>query len=212
MPVNRASPSPWPSLAAVLAVVLCVGAALAFAPWLDGYSHARHPLALLGAHGVPHATAFAALAYVLPGLLDAWVAVQARGRLPDTGGFGARLGVWMLAISALAFALQGLLPLDARDLDSAASRLHAAAWTLWWVAFVPGAALLAWGQARASMRSAPWFAGAALLVLLLLAALPQPLLPAAIAQRVALAAWLASYLVLSRGAASSAGSPPPAGR
>ena len=66
MPVNRASPSPWPSLAAVLAVVPCVGAALAFAPWLDGYSHARHPLALLGAHGVPHATAFAALAYVLP--------------------------------------------------------------------------------------------------------------------------------------------------
>ena len=57
----------------------------------------------------------------------------------------------MLAqLSALAFVAQGLLPLDPADADAHASRLHALAWMLWWIAFAPGALLLSVGMRRRS--------------------------------------------------------------
>ncbi|HZH43354.1 MAG TPA: DUF998 domain-containing protein [Lysobacter sp.] len=199
------------ALPAWLALASCVAAALVAGAALEGYSHARHPLALLGAPGLPGAAGFAVFGWMVPGLLAAWTAVRLRGRLPSPVRWGARLGCWMLALSALAFALQGLLPLDPRDLDSDASRLHAGAWMLWWVAYVPGAALLAWGLSRlpGGRARAPFLAAAALLVLVL-AALPQLLLPAALAQRLALLLWLLSFVVLSGSAASAPGSSPPA--
>ena len=49
-----------------LAALIGVGSALAFGAALDGYSHAQHPLALLGARGVPHALAFNVAGF-LPG-------------------------------------------------------------------------------------------------------------------------------------------------
>src|SRR3546814_1754845 len=74
------------------------------------------------------------LGFLLPGVLAALVAWRLRASLDDGAPWAARIGAWLALLSALAFAAQGLLPLDPRDLESDASRMHATMWTLWWVA------------------------------------------------------------------------------
>lgn len=127
------------------AAALHVAAVAGFGWALDDYSMARHPVALLGATGVPHALAFNLLALVLPGVLAAWVLLGLVWRLPPKAGLPLRLGVQMQMVAALAFIAMGLLPLDATDVDGPASGLHASMWMLWALAFMLGTALLAWG-------------------------------------------------------------------
>lgn len=192
---------------AVAATASCLGAILGFAAVLDGYSHASHPLGWLGGRSLPGATGFNLLAYVLPGLLLAVVGWRLRNTLPTDAPVAARLGSWLVLLSALAFAAKGLLPLDLEELDAGASRGHAVAWMLWWMAFVPGTLLL-WlglrrlpgrrGWARTCLVAAIVFPGIALFLPLLLA--PGH------AQRLALLAWLGWWLLaaarrLSRGEA-----------
>jgi hypothetical protein len=131
--------------AAVVAALLFTGAALVMAARVEGYSHVLHPLALLGAKPLPGAGLFNLLAFVLPGALVAWVAWRLRGMLPAAARWPARIGAQLLLLSALAFALQGVLPLDAGDLDGVRSARHAAAWMVWWIAFATGGLLLARG-------------------------------------------------------------------
>lgn len=182
-------------IAALLAALSCVAATLVCGALLEGYSQLAHPVGLLGARGVPHAPAFDAFGFVLPGLLAAFVTWRLRMAVGDGAVWPARIGGWLALLSALAFAAQGVLALDPRDLESAASRAHATAWTLWWVAFVPAGALLAIGVHR--MRAARPFAAAcaiAATTVVALALLPLDLLEPALAQRVAFATWLAWLL------------------
>jgi len=179
------------AIAAWAAVLLCVLAVAGFGAALDGYSQRLHPVAMPGARGMPHAVAFGLLAFVLPGLLAVLVAARLRVRLPASAGWAPRIGAGLVLLSAVAFALQGVFPLDPRELDAGLSRLHASAWTAWWIAYVPGAVLLAIG----CLRSTGWrgfalvsIAAAALVGAFAMLALP---LPAAVAQRVAFLAWLA---------------------
>jgi len=184
---------------AVAAALCCVAALIGFGAALEGYSHWRHPPGLLGAQGIANALAFNLLGYIVPGLALAWVAWglagAARGlRAP------ARIGAWLWLWSALAWAAQGVASLDPQDLDAQASRLHALAWMLWWLAFAPGAVLLAY----ASLAAPRWrrfgaiaLAAAAAIVLAVLAA-DWRLAPGAPAQRVALLAWLAAYVAAAR--------------
>jgi hypothetical protein len=159
------------------------------------YSHRLHPVALRGTAGLPWAVAFNALAFVLPGLLLAWAGHLLRGALGD-GGWAARIGIVLAQCSALAFAAQGLLPLDPADTDAAASRLHALAWMLWWIAFVPAALLLAVGARR----------GAGFAAACVLAAVLVPLLAVfapigawvGVAQRLVFALWFAWWLLAAR--------------
>lgn len=182
-----------------LVALCCVLAVLGFAAALPEFSHRQHPPALLGAHGVPHALAFNLLAFVVPGLLAAWLYARLRDRLPPRAGRRAAVGAWMLVISALAFAAQGLWPLDPADLDGAVSQRHTTGWLLWWLAFVPGALLLGAGLYRqASSRGvavAFLVAGALTVVLNLL---PTSWLPGPIAQRLVLLLWLACLAMASR--------------
>ena len=162
------------------------------------YSHRLHPVALRGAAGLPWAMAYNTLAFVLPGLLLVAAGHLLRGVSGDAG-WAARIGIVLAQGSALAFAAQGLLPLDASDSDAAASRLHALAWMLWWIAFVPAALLLAAGARR----------GAGFAIACVLAALLVPLLAAlapigawvGVAQRLAFALWLGWWLIVARGVA-----------
>ena len=95
-------------------------------------------------------------------------------------------------LSALAFAAQGVFPLDPEHLDSGDSRYHAAAWTLWWVSFVPGAALLASGaQPR-------WPHVAAAVAVPVLSLVLPGLVGPALAQRLAFAAWFGWWLLALR--------------
>ncbi|MGB3393655.1 MAG: DUF998 domain-containing protein [Stenotrophomonas sp.] len=176
----------------VAAAALHVAAVAGFGTVLGGYSMTLHPVALLGAGGVPHALPFNLLALVLPGVVSAGLALQVLRSLPGAASRRARVAAQMLLLAGLAFVAMGLLPLDAGDIDGPRSRLHAGAWMLWIVAFVPGAFLLGAACARLPGWKAPaWLCiGAALGVLLAAFALPG-LLPAALAQRLAFLSWAA---------------------
>lgn len=180
---------------------------------LPEYSHLLHPVGLRGATGVPYAMAFNLLLFVVPGVLLAISGQQIRGALRDAGWL-VRIGIVLVQLSAFAFAMQGLVSLDPTDLDAAMSRLHSLAWMLWWIAFVPGALLLALGARR----------GAVFTLLSLSAAVSVPVIAVlapiglwvGVAQRLAFALWFGWWLFaagrLTRVSSSAQGSSPRAGR
>ena len=130
--------------AAVAVVLFASGLALA-GMGVPAFSHAVHPLALRGTAGLPQAAVFNAIVFVLPGLLLAFAGHRLRTALGQPA-WAARIGIVLVQLSALAFAAQGVFPLDPTDADSSTSRLHALAWMLWWIAFVPGALCLRPGR------------------------------------------------------------------
>ena len=156
------------------------------------YSHRVHPVALRGTAGLPWAFAFNLLAFVLHGALLAWAGQRLRGGLADAGWL-ARVGLVLVQLSALSFAAQGLLPLDPSDTDSTASRLHVLAWMLWWIAFVPGAMLLAVGARRGAGFALGSVAIGALVPII--AVLAPIGLWVGIAQRLAFALWFGWWLL-----------------
>lgn len=202
-----------PSIAVLLAALatLLFGLALALAGiGLPAYSHWLHPVALRGATGLPGAMLFNAGAFLLPGIA---LVLASRGLRPALAGRGwaARIGLTLVQLSALAFAAQGLLPLEMRTLDTAANRLHALAWMLWWIAFAPGALLLAIAGGCGRVAAA---AGAAAALLVPWLAVLAPIGAwVGLAQRLAFLAWFGWWIVaaraFSRSAASVPGSSPP---
>lgn len=189
----------WLGLLAAVAFVLAVAG---FGAGLDGYAQGRHPVALLGARGVPHALAFNLVGFVLPGLLAAGVAERLRRTLPTGAGWAPRVGSQMLLLAGLAFAAMGALPLDVDDLHGPASQLHASAWMIWVLGFVAGSVLLAVSGLRQAHGRALGVLALGCGVLAALAAFAlQGILPAPLAQRLAFACWavwLAAALPLSR--------------
>ena len=156
------------------------------------YSHLVHPVALRGTAGLPWAFGFNLLAFVLPGALLAWAGQLLRGEVGDAGWL-ARIGLVLVQLSAVAFAAQGLLPLDPSDTDSTASRLHVLAWMLWWIAFVPGAILLAAGARRGAGFALGSVAIGALVPII--AVLAPIGLWVGIAQRLAFVLWFGWWLL-----------------
>lgn len=174
-------------LPGAIALVLHLVAVVVFALLLDGYSHREFPLALLGAQGVPRALAFNLCAFVLPGALATIVMWRLRSALPANARWPARIGTQLMTLAGLAFAAQGLLPLDPSDVGAASNALHALAWTLWWIAGTSGAAFLAWA---APLRHVRVLAVVVAVAIPLLALLPWPGALAAFAPRAAFVAWL----------------------
>lgn len=188
------------------AALLFAGCVIAFGSALEGYSQTLHPIALLGAQGIAHAPVFNLAGFVLPGLLLAFVGWRLREAQPANAPWSLRIGAWLVMLSALAFAMQGVSRLDPQDLEAASSRLHASVWTLWWVAFAAGAILIAIGRWRGSGGPLPAWTGLLAATALVMLALLGPLaMPAAVAQRAAFAVWFLWWLVLAR-AARQAGS------
>jgi len=186
----------------VLAALLFVAAVAGFGLVLPGYDAMRHPVALLGAIGVPHAQAFSVLGFVLPGVLASAVAVRLLLRVPRTAPWSMRVGVQLLMLAGVGFAAMGVLPLDANDIQSPASQYHASAWMVWVLAFVPGTLMYGLG----ALRLPGWRAQALLhlgcgAAMLLAAFVLQQWLPAPLAQRLAFACWavwLVAALPLAR--------------
>ncbi|WP_202844089.1 DUF998 domain-containing protein [Luteimonas saliphila] len=183
------------------ALLVWACALLALGAQVPGYSQAVHPMALPGARGMPGAWLFNAMVFVLPGLLVALVAWRLRTLLPARSGTAARIGATLLLLSASAFAAQGAFRLDPADVDGAATALHASAWTVWWIAFATGGAVLS-----AAVRD--WRVPMLLSLAAVLATAPMAgvWLPGGIAQRIACASWFAGIAWiasrrLSRGAA-----------
>lgn len=178
--------------AGAIAAVLCAAAGIAFAIPVDGYSHLRYPLAMLGAKAMPRALPFNMLAFVIPGLLVAVGALQLRSALPSAASWLARIGAQLILLSALAFAAQGLLPLDLADMEGLISGRHATVWMLWWLAYVTGGGLLALGLHR--WPAWQFFAAATMLAAAMVpmfVLFVSQLLPPGLAQRIAFAIWFA---------------------
>lgn len=185
-------------LAGPLAAVVWLLALIVFGLRLPGYSQWLHPVSLLGATGVPHATGFNVLGFMLPGMLAAFAALQLLQRMTAAAGRGQRIAGQLLLLAALAFTSMGLLPLDAGDIESRASQYHASLWMVWLVAFVAGSLLLAicsrkreqGGQRLALLAAAcgTWVFVAAFGL--------EAVMPVALAQRLAFAGWML-WLLLS---------------
>lgn len=179
---------------------------------LPEYSQRLHPVGLRGALGLPYATAFNLLLFVVPGVLLA-IAGQVLRRKLDKAGWSARIGIVLVQLSAFAFAMQGLMSLDQADMDATTSRLHALAWMLWWIAFVPGSLLLAIGARRGMAFTLGSLAAAVLVPWI---AVFAPIGPwVGVAQRLAFALWFGWWLFaaawLSRASTSAPGSSTTAG-
>ncbi|MBD9468489.1 DUF998 domain-containing protein [Pseudoxanthomonas sp. PXM01] len=189
------------SFAGPAATLLFVAALLGFGLALLGYSQVAHPVAVLGAKGVPNALGFNLLGFVFAGVLAAVATLDLRRRLPGDAGWRLRVGAQLTLLSALGFVAMGLLPLDPEDLDNPASSLHATAWMLWWVSFVPGAFLVALGlRGRPQWRPLARTSVVAALLVLFVALLAVELMPAGIAQRLGYLGWLGWLCVASLGA------------
>ncbi|MCC5072429.1 DUF998 domain-containing protein [Xanthomonas campestris] len=175
-------------LIAATAFVLAVAG---FGAALPGYLQGSHPVALLGAAGVPHALGFNLLAFVLVGGLGMATGISLLARMPPKAGWSLRVGGQLIVLAGLAFIGMGLLPLDPTDLDGRASQSHATAWLLWAVAFVPGMLLIAAQLLnQPGMRALAWLTLAAGLLVAVLSFGPPGLLRQAVAQRVAFLAWV----------------------
>lgn len=201
------SPARWARArcAAGFAAGVCFALALAgFGSALTGYGQLHYPVALLGAAGVPRATAFNLLGFVLPGLLAAFVALHRRRGLPPSAPLAARLGWTMALLAALAFAAQGLLPLDASAPDAGRGRLHGVAWGLWGIAFAAAATALSMAALRLQRGLAAAGHLAAGVFVFSLAWLAADLVPAALAQRAAFACWFAWIACVGLGGSGGA--------
>ena len=155
-----------------------------------GFSQRTHPLAWLGAQGMARATLFNLCGFVLPALLAAVALWPLRPALPADARWSARIGAQLVLLSAIAFAAQGMLPLDLEDMDGAASGLHAAAWTAWCLSFTAGALALAWGlRGNPPHSGIPTICAIVGSIVPLLAFVAPLWLPNAFAQRAAFLLW-----------------------
>ena len=188
--MNRSS-----RMAGDTALLMFIVAAAIFGAMFDagdgGFSQRTHPLAWLGAQGVARATLFNLCGFVLPGLLAAVALWPLRPALPADARWSARIGAQLVLLSAIAFAAQGVLPLDLQDMDGAASGLHAAAWTIWCLSFTTGAFALAWGlRGNPPHPAIPMICIVAGSIVPLLAFVAPLWIPNAFAQRAAFVLWL----------------------
>lgn len=159
--------------------------------WAHGFVGGAQawPLALHAAIGAPHARGVNLLGFVLPGLLWALSAWRLRQALGNARALSLRLATQALLLASLAWAGQGLWPLDTMDLDGPAAQRHALVWTLWWLAAAVAGLGFAAGLWRAGRPTAT-FVAAGLVAWLLLAVHATPaLLSPAVAEMLALAAW-----------------------
>lgn len=132
-----------------LAGVIFAAALLAFAAATPGYLHAQHAVSLLGADGMAWAGAWNVLGFIVPGLLVmAFAYALALAMRRDAVGFGGRIGLWLLLISGLALAGNGVFAYDPQHPDERAAQLHVAMLTISLLAFLPGVLLLALGAGR----------------------------------------------------------------
>lgn len=124
-------------------------ALLALAAITPGYAHAHQPVSFLGMRGAPWAAWWNVLGFAAPGLLVAWFALALQPPLQRAGtGSVARIGTWLLLLSGLAFAGNGVFPFDPREPDGLATKLHVTMLTLALLGFLPATAAFAAALAR----------------------------------------------------------------
>jgi hypothetical membrane protein len=133
-----------------IAGVLCLLAMLVAGASTPGYSAVRHPVSLLGTAWSPHAMSFNLVGFGLAGLSIAGFALAfERALARGTGQRALRIGTGLLLIAGLAFAAQGLYPLDPEDLDATSSRRHAVANAVWRIAWIAAVTVLAFALRHA---------------------------------------------------------------
>ncbi len=138
--------------AGAFAPILFVVALIAVAAATPGYSHALHPIDLLGVADAPHAPWWNALGFGATGLSIAAFAIGLECEAAaDGAGFVTRVACKLVLLSGLAWAASGLYAMDFTDPDAEASRRHAALVSIAMLAFLPAAVFIAVGM-RAKPR------------------------------------------------------------
>lgn len=208
-----------------IAGIVFAAALLVLGAIAPGYEHATMPVSFLGMQVMPTAVYWNVAGFIAPGLLIAWFALSLLAPLQADGvGPAARIGVWLLLISGLGYAGNGVFAYDLARPDELASKLHVAMLTIALLGFLPSALMFALG-----LRGRPGWAplvgpGLVLAVAVLLSVLQRmaDVVPGlegnpGYAQRITLVLYflwvaLAARTALSRGGASAPGSPPKARR
>lgn len=190
VPPMALSRARWWRWCSPLAALAWLGAVLGFGAALPGYSQLIHPVALLGAQGIPNAPLFNLLGLVLPGALCATAALGLRLRLPLKCAWPQRIGAQLMFLSALGLVAMGVFQLEPQQLRGTSTQLHATAWGLWWASALASALLLAAGLRGQRQWRGLAVAGPVLALLVVAFALLLPaVLPDGLSQRISVLAW-----------------------
>ncbi|MSS79237.1 DUF998 domain-containing protein [Xylella fastidiosa subsp. multiplex] len=174
-----------------IAAALFTASVTGFALALPGYQHLLHPVALLGAPGIPNANAFNLFGFLLPGLLAAVLATYLMTRPMQHPSWSLRIGIQLVMLSGLAFAAMGILPLDIGELEERTTQYHATVWLLWGIAFCTATALLTFALlSRPGVVMLTWATCIAGLIVAASSFGPAERLHPGLAQRIGFAAWL----------------------
>lgn len=157
-----AEPSRWKWYLSSLGALSAVAAIVVGGAGLPGYSHAHDPIAWLGSTHAVGPLWFNLAGKLLPGLAVAALALVfefAEGRARARRGL--RIGTGLLMIAGIAYAAQGLFPIDPADLDGVASRRHAALHALAQLAWIAAAVALCLASGNQTRWRASMLAGLA---------------------------------------------------
>jgi hypothetical membrane protein len=180
----------WWRACSPLAALIWLGAVLGFGAVLPGYSQWIHPVAALGAAGIPNAPLFNLLGFILPGALCAMVGFSVRLRIPLKAGWPQRIGAQLMFLSALGLVAMGFFQLDPQQLRGTATQLHATAWGLWWATSLASSLLLALGLRGQAHWRGLVVAGPVLALGVVVFALVLPtVLPVGLSQRISMLLW-----------------------
>ena len=125
---TQGSPARKRALSGPLAAILFFAGLIGFAARRsDGYTHGTKAVSELGAIGAPDALAFNIVAFILPGLFIALLALSIFRLSP---GNRSLTGVVALALSGVAMMIAGIFPVDMGNLSSFTSIAHASGATL----------------------------------------------------------------------------------
>ena len=135
-----ANAATWTAL--VSAALICVVAVLG----VESFRLSQHGMGLLAAKNMPHGNVWRLVGHWWIGLLALVPAIATLQAGEREGLRALRMAGYFWIIAAVAYALQGLWPLDLKDLESRNNQLHSVANTVWWLAATAGA--VAWALAR----------------------------------------------------------------
>ncbi|HHW4679537.1 MAG TPA: DUF998 domain-containing protein [Xylella sp.] len=174
-----------------MAAIMFTASVTCFALALPEYRHMLHPVALLGAQGMPHAHLFNVFGFLIPGVLAAILATCLMTRHTKHASWSLRIGMQLVMLSGLAFAAMGLLPLDLAELEGRATQYHATAWLLWVIAFSSATFLFTTSLlARQAFKPLMWATFIAGCIVVVSSFGPAGHSHPALAQRIGFSAWI----------------------
>ena len=189
-------------LLGVGAWILFWSASVVFGALRPSYSPVANTVSELGAIGTPHATLWNVFGFVVPGTLLAVVGAAIAGTANDRPSFSRTLATFLLVLSGLAVAGQGLMPAamvnGVADITSASTRGHFISSLISGAAWALGTLLLVGPMKRNPRWRGVHVVSVTLLVLAIVASIAlRGRLPDGLAERIGDAFFCVWFVVMS---------------